>query len=346
MINLRKGALRRALCGVLPAALLLTGLAGCGQSAEPAAQDTAATAAVTQAEATPAVNDAIAAAAEGIEEDPSLPQQITYNGADYVLNKDLSTLLFLGIDSEAIAEDRQVVGSGGRADTIMIFVLNKTDKTLRVLELSRDTMTSVDVYNANRKFLYSGTMQIDMQYAFGESTARSCALMKNKVSEVLEDLRINSICSLTVEGLVSVVDAMGGLTLTLDYDYTDIDPAYTAGATITMNGEEAEHFIRYRDITTSGSNDTRMQRHTDLMLELFSTIASYGKVKLTSLYEAAGDQLYTDLTADELAALSEYTLTEVIKIPGETQHGDLHDEYYLDTDAVHELIVQTFYLPA
>ena len=320
-------ALRRALCSLLPVVVLL-GLAGCGK-----------------AEQSDYVSDKIAAAAEGIK-DTSLPSRITYEGVTYKLNRDLDTVLFLGIDSEAIAEAREVVGSGGRADTIMLFVLNDDNRTARVLELSRDTMTDVDVYNNDRKLLYSGTMQIDMQYAFGESSARSCALMKGKVSALMEGLRIDSVCSLTINGLVDVVNAMGGITVTLDEDYPEIDPTYTAGAVITMDGATVEDFVRYRNTDVFASNDARMQRQDAFVTELFTGITEYNTEQFAELYEAAGNQLCTDLTADRLLDYAGYTLLETIKIPGETVAGDLHDEYYIDADALHALIVQIFYLPA
>ena len=72
-------------------------------------------------------------------------------------------------------------------------------------------------------------------------------LMKNKVSELLFGAKINNYCSINVNGMVAVVEEMGGISITFEDDYSYINPAYTIGATVTMDGAAVNTFVRYRD---------------------------------------------------------------------------------------------------
>ena len=278
-------------------------------------------------------------------EDEDWNSVIEYQGETWKINNRLTTVLFMGIDSKASVESHNTVGNGGRADTILLFVLNKDTETMQLIQISRDTMTEVDVYDDDRDLIYSGVMQLTMQYAFGDSATRSCMLMKKTVSELLYGIDIDDYCALTIDGMGSIVDAMGGITVTLEDDWTDISPSYTKGATVTMDSAAVERFVRYRDIEVTGSNDTRMERQAWFLQELFHQMASKGGNELLSLYDAAGRDLTTDMDAETIRNMAKYTLDEnTVKLPGHTVEGDLHDEYYLDEEALQDLLVNTFYV--
>ena len=53
---------------------------------------------------------------------------------------------------------------------------------------------------------------------------------------------------------------LGGVTLTFSQDMTDIDPLMTAGATLTLNGQQAEAFCRSRMGVGDQTNASRMVR--------------------------------------------------------------------------------------
>lgn len=272
---------------------------------------------------------------------------LSYEGSKWKLNRKLTTILFMGIDAKEGMEFDEVAGSNGRADTILLFVLNNEENTMQILQISRETMVEVDVYNRDREFLYSGPMQITLQYSFGDSHARSCWLMKNKVSELLYNLPMNGYASMTIDGMVKIAEAMGGVTVTFDQDYTDINEAYVKGTTVTMNGEEVERFVRYRDTNVSGSNNTRMDRNAWLVQQLFAQLRTMSGTRIMELFEAAGDDITTDLDGETIVKISRYTLTgDIATLPGEVIEGKYHDEFYVDEEAMKELVIKTFYVKA
>lgn len=276
----------------------------------------------------------------------SMGRTIEQDGVTWRYNTRLRTVLFMGVDTRAGAENKIGIGNNGRSDTLLLFVIDPDHESVQLITISRDTMTKVDVYDRDRNYLFSGKMQLTMQYSFGDSAARSCQLVKSKISDLLYDLPINYHCSLTLDGILAASDLLGGIKLTLEDDWTDIDPTYTAGSTITLKGEQLERFLRYRDIQVSGSNDVRMSRHGWFIRQLFSQMGTVGSTGVDMLLSKLDPYLETDLDADTIKQLTSYHLSdEILKVPGETIRGKAHDEYYVDEEACKQMILDVFYIP-
>lgn len=276
----------------------------------------------------------------------SMGRTIEQDGVTWRYNTRLRTVLFMGVDTRAGAENKIGIGNNGRSDTLLLFVIDPDHESVQLITISRDTMTKVDVYDRDRNYLFSGKMQLTMQYSFGDSAARSCQLVKSKISDLLYDLPINYYCSLTMDGILAASDLLGGVKLTLEDDWTDIDPTYTAGSTITLKGEQLERFLRYRDTDVSGSNDVRMSRHGWFIRQLFSQMGTVGSAGVEMLLDKLDPYLETDLDADTIKQLTSYHLSdEILKVPGETIRGKAHDEYYVDEEACKQMILDVFYIP-
>ena len=276
-----------------------------------------------------------------------LPRIVERDGVTWRYNSRLRTVIFMGVDTRAGAEDKIGIGNNGRSDTLLLFVINPDTETIQLITISRDTITKVDVYDKDRNYLFSGNMQINMQYSFGDNAARSCQLVKKKISSLLYDLPIHYHCSMTMDGIVAAADLLGGIKLTLEEDWTDIDPSYTAGSTITMQGEQLERFLRYRDTGVSGSNNVRMARHAWFIRQMFAQLGKMGSTIVDLMMDKLSPYLETDMDADTLKQLATYKLSdEVLKLPGETVRGKAHDEYYIDEEACREMLLDVFYTPA
>jgi LCP family protein required for cell wall assembly len=264
---------------------------------------------------------------------------ITRDGVTYKRDKSVRAYLFLGVDDVGL--DYENYGRGGRTDTLLLFV--KDGKELRILEISRDTMTEVDTYNPNGDYLSTGVMQINMQYSFGDSPRRSAYLTKKTVSKLLKGVEINGAVSLDMSGIAPVVDALGGIDVRMEEDCSYISPDYTLDAEVHMDGAAAEHFIRWRDKSSVGSNDVRMGRHAWFIRQM---LQQGDEAEVDRLLKAAGDYVNTDMTVDEMKALYECGSVETIALPGESQRGVIHDEFYVDEDALEEVLIRLFYKPA
>ena len=260
------------------------------------------------------------------------------DGIAYERDSSIKSYLFLGVDDAGL--DYSTFGGGGRTDTIMLLV--KNGEEIRILEISRDTMTEVDIYDAKGRYMSSGVMQINMQYAYGDSPRRSAYLTKQTVSELLGGINISGAIALNMSGIAPIVDAMGGVDVRMEEDCSYINPDYTLGAEVHMDGAQAERFIRWRDTSESGSNEGRMSRHTWFVRQM---LQQADEDTVSTLLEVADPYLNTDLTVDELMSLYECHLVETFRLPGESREGDLHDEFYVDEEALRELELKLFYTP-
>lgn len=342
--------MRKQLKLALPAAaLLLTALLLAGCSANPVPETAPSetppgTTAAVEPEPTAEIPAETTQPPTEPEEERTLGRDVEFNGQKYHYNSRLRTVLFMGIDTKEGVESHEVVGNGGRADVILLFVLNPDTATIQMVEVSRDTITKVDVYNEDRVKLYSGKMQINMQYAFGDSPERSCMLMKNRVSKLLYELPITSYCSVTMDGIAAGVEYLEGITLTLQDDWTDIDPSYKAGTTITLDAKSAERFIRYRDLENVDGNDVRMSRHSWFIREMFRQVKRDRRYSAKELFLRLIPYMETDLDADTIVELSDATLSpDIYKLPGEVAAGKHHAEYHLDEEALKQLLLELFY---
>ena len=282
--------------------------------------------------------------AEEIETDT-----VVYQGKKYRYNSDLELILFMGVDKSEPISLQNHAGAGGQADTLLLAVLDREQKKVQMVSVSRDTMTDVKIYDESGEYLATEHAQIALQYAYGISAKRSIQMTKEAVSNLLYEVPIRSYVSLNVEGIAPIVDAMGGVTLTIPEDYTMIDPAFTQGSVFTLNGAQAEAYVRYRDQAVTGSNTQRMERQNEFLLALFQQLNHAGlksQEGFQRIFDSAGDYLETDLTAKEMQRLSEYEFqTETITLPGEMQAGTEHDEYVIDDEKLYDLVLKLFYKP-
>lgn len=268
---------------------------------------------------------------------------VSIDGVSYRRNTALKTVLLLGIDQSE--EDRTyLLGGGGHSDAILLLILNEETQTMQILEISRDSMVEVDVYNQRDEFLYSGQMQLTLQYSVGSSAARSNWLMKNKVSEILYGVPIDGALSLSMDGIAPVVDALGGISILFEKDYTELDPAFVQGTELLLDGEQAYKFVHTRDIEVLGSNDDRMERHAQVMRAIAAKLQEITTDQIDELLDTAEPYLETDVDVDTMYSLRKYRLEDTLyKAPGATQAGKAHDEYYLDEEALQQMVLELFY---
>ena len=191
--------------------------------------------------------------------------------------------------------------------------------------------------------MFSGDMQIAMQYSVGDSHERSCYLMKRAVSRALLELPIDSCCAVTMDGIKATVEHLGGIQLTIPEDWTDIDPDYTAGAVVTLDAAKTERLLRHRDLEAVGSNETRMERTGWFLTQMAASLSSSELQELAVVLEPF---VQSDLSAETMDALTSYTLRqELLHIPGTITPDDdgIFEEFHIDQAQLKQLLLSVFY---
>lgn len=269
---------------------------------------------------------------------------ITWNGRKYKKDPNVFTVLFMGIDREAQAEVGNRVGDGGQADSLNLLVLNRETKTGQIIQISRDSIVDIDVFDNYNELIMTIPGQIALQYAYGDGKDRSCRLTGERVSELMNGIEVDSYLSMTLDGISSAVDAIGGVAITVPRDYTDIDPVLVEGTEVVLNGELAERYVRSRDTDVLDSNNQRMERQAQFMDALIRKLFAMDQDSYLSLYQQMEPYLSTNMTAEELTNLSGFSYDEeVITLPGEVVLAEEHAQYLVDVEKMKEIVVKSFY---
>lgn len=288
------------------------------------------------------------------EEEESVVSQseintIEYDGKKYHYNNNLTNILFLGIDHDSKMEEYEAPRNSGQSDCIMILSLNKETKECQILQIPRDAMIEVDLYDMNGNYYNSVTRQIATQFAYGFGGKDSCWIVQKKVSKLLNDLRIDAYIGMDMASISMIVDAIGGVSITIPEDYTQIDLAFQKGATVVLDGNLAERYVRGRQTDVMFSNNQRMERQLQFIPAFIDSVKA--KVGTNAnyyewFYPVVEDYVVTNMSESQINELSEYRFIEsnVQTLPGEGKMGRKYEEFYVDSEKMEKMLIETFYI--
>ena len=272
---------------------------------------------------------------------------IVYKGVRYQKNKKLKTILLLGVDNADDLPEGVLIGTAPRADTIYLSILDSKNKTNKLVAVSRDSMTEIDVYDQDGIMFTQNVMQVAMQYEYGTDAKHSCEITKQTISEMLLSLPIDGYTSISLDGIREVVESLGGVTLTFPEDYSYIDPRYTKGATVTLDAWDMDLLLKFRDEFQLESNQDRMNRQEWVLRTVYDQLKNSNLISvLTAVYAMDADKITYDLNLKTIKQLASYSLEDgTYQIPGEIKAGALHAEFHIDEAALMDLLVDLYYLP-
>ena len=95
--------------------------------------------------------------------------EVVIDGNTYVYNSNMRNILFMGVDKKEEMTSNEYAGNGGQADCIMLLCLNTEDMTGTLLNISRDSMTDIDIYDISGDFVTTEKQQLALQYAYGRA---------------------------------------------------------------------------------------------------------------------------------------------------------------------------------
>ncbi len=285
---------------------------------------------------------------------PEIPDEgtVRYKGAAYRYNSGIITLLLLGIDTGGNIADSYAAGSGGQADTVILAAVDTKNKTISFISVSRETMTEIEVYSVFGDAVTTDTAQLALQYAYGTTPQKSCELTAAAVSRLFYSLPIHGCFALNVSAIPILNDLVGGVTLTLSDDFSARDAAMVKGARLTLDGKQAEMYLRGRMSLADDTNAARMDRQIQYM-RAFIDAASRQFKKDPALplivYNAVKSRSVTDLSVSEItwlaAETAAYSFSEsnFHTVAGASKAGPEFTEFHADEQALYELILHVFY---
>lgn len=281
---------------------------------------------------------------------PPAENTVEYNGETWKYNDHLSNYLFMGIDRTDEVSTYDSQQDAGQADSIFVVSMDRVTEKVKVLLIPRDTITEIEVFNPSGQSLGKSQNHINLQYAYGDGKTRSCELMETAVSGLMKGIPIHGYCAMNMEGISVITDLVGGVEVTVpDASLEEVNPEFREGAVVTLAGEDAEQFVRYRDINERGSSLVRQERQKTYMkalLQKSKEAANRDAGFVTDMYEAIRPYTVTSLGTDvfaRLLAAADGNTAEVETVPGEMTHPGDFDEYHVNEDEFNGLLIEMFY---
>ena len=191
-------------------------------------------------------------------------------------------ILLLGVDERS--------GDKGRSDTMIVATLNKEKGSMMMTSIPRDTRVKIDGR--------SGYSKINAAYAYGNE-----ALAVKTVEDYL-NIDISYYVKVNMEGLSSLVDAVGGVTVNNTLDWTDdtIHFHFKKG-TLSLNGKQALSYARERHRDPQGDFG-RNDRQRQVIEGILNKGKSFTAVtNMQDILNALGNNVQTNLTFDDMKTL-------------------------------------------
>ena len=279
---------------------------------------------------------------------------VTWNGKTYRRNTYIHTILCLGIDRTDDMVGTREPGEAGQSDGIYLIAQDTVRNQIKILMIPRDTMTRIVITDKNNQELGTRVDHLNIAYGYGDGENLSCDLAKRAVMNLLQGISIDRYMAVDIVVLSKLNDAVGGVTVTIPTDGMEKrDPAFVKGTQVTLHGDQAEAFIRYRDIERDNSALFRMNQHKEYMEQFFKAVKQKSKEDsqiVTNLFDMIQDYMQTDMPKDEYMKIAIDVLgsgslgdDNFRMIPGVGTATDTYDEFHANIQQMIPILLQMFY---
>ena len=278
---------------------------------------------------------------------------ITYDGKKYILNKNIVSVLVMGIDRDNV---NQNLGNGnnGQADVIFVATIDTKTKKACIIPISRETMVDVNLYTGDGKYAGTQKEQLCLAYAYGNTAEESSKNVMTSVKRLLCGINISSYVTIEMDGVSKLTDMVGGVQVTCLEDIVNKKVQFYKGNKITLNGTNAMTYIQSRGEDLE-ANARRMQRQKQFLSALmnktgnavlsdFSNLAKY--------YNTLSPYFSTNVSFAQITYLAQNFLTlnfgdtiDYKTIDGSLTQGEKWVEFTANEESVLQTVIEIFYIP-
>ncbi|MED4081957.1 LCP family protein [Halalkalibacterium halodurans] len=242
-------------------------------------------------------------------------------------SKDNFSVLLLGDDSRP-GEAR------ARTDAMLVATFNKEDQSIILTSIPRDSRVEIvgrgHLDKINHAHAYGG---IDMTI---------------DTVEHLLDIPIDYYGIVRFQGLIDIVDALGGIEVEVPFDFeekdTNNDWIQFQEGLHTLDGEEALAFARMRKHPQGGGDLGRGQRQQQVIEGIIKKAASFSSItRFDDVLDALGENIQMNFTFNNLVALHSYasSISEIETLQLQGTDLMLNGIYYYELDQGSLFEIQT-----
>lgn len=257
----------------------------------------------------------------------------------------VETMLVFCVDGDELSQDTGDYRNGNKAELLLLLVMDRDQEKTTVLQLNPNT--AVD-------YTPPGTQEaleipLGQVYSYGSGGSDSGFAQLKAVSKYLNGITMDHYLMFTMDAVAIVNDFVGGVTLELTEDLQEEYPEQTLGERVTLDGERALKYLRFREAEDIASK-RYMERQCQYMLGLFPRFFEKAQDDdfLAKLTLQIGDGMASDLTLSQMVQMLEllerYELeTTVVTIEGTAEEKDGQWLFVQDETAHRRVMEALFY---
>lgn len=273
------------------------------------------------------------------------------NGEAYIPKKNIETYLLMGIDDPGKVQKREEYDGTGQCDVVMLLVRDKSAGTYRTLALNRNTMMQVKSISPDGTCLATTQNQLALAHSDGDGLEISCENVVDAVSNFLYGQKIDGYAAVNMGSIGIINHQLGGVTVTIQDDFSKLDPTMKLGETITLSDEQAVTYVRGRMNIGSEENTERMRRQSEYLSQAEEKFrekcAADSKFPL-QVYESLEEYMVTNISSQKFSKIALLVAKEKsegsLKLEGETVIGEMDfEEFWADQESLESVIAQLFY---
>lgn len=272
---------------------------------------------------------------------------IYIDGQGYLKKDGITSYLIIGVDTFGEHEDKVT-----QADFLTLLVTDEKAGTVSLIPVNRDTVADIGILGIGGVKTGTKREQLALAYTYGDGMKISCRNTVDAVSNLMFGMKIDQYICLTMDCVREINDFIGGVSVTFDKDYRDIDRSFRKGRTVLLDGEQALSFVRSRKNTEDETNISRMSRQSLYMEAFIKTVTEkeYSYSSFRELYNEISDYIVTDCDISALQEVYEraveFAYSGITDIPGEAKKGDKYMEFYADDKELKRIVTDMFYTRA
>lgn len=256
-----------------------------------------------------------------------------------------TNILVIGVDREDIAA-QPAFRAGGQADFLMMLSIDRHNRTVTPIHIDRDTVADVKVYSPFGHAAGVNQMQICLSHAFGNDNKANCENTIWAVERLLRGIGVDQFLVMDMTGIAMLNDALGGVQVTLEDDFSHLDEKMKLGQTLVLQGKQAEYFVRGRHEIGDNSNRQRMERQRVFLegiADLFARKVQEDPNFAVKLFDDLTGHVYTSMDAGWISGqtyvLEHYEQKDIVNLKGEHKIGaDGYMEFHPDETELNRMI--------
>lgn len=236
----------------------------------------------------------------------SIRRNIEDNNTPIISDKDVTNILLIGSDARK-------KGGTGRSDTIILFSINKSTRTITATSILRDIYLQIP---------YRKNDRINVAYAMG-----GAKLLMDTIEQNFK-IQVDRFAAVDFYAFIDIVDTIGGVTLDVTEEELPVINDYVAeinlltgeekskdqlteAGALLLNGKQTLGYVRDRYV---GNNDfERTSRQREVLKKIFDGVKGLRLSEINRLLNVFLPQVTTNFTEGELFSM-------ILDIPAYTKY--------------------------